>query len=139
MSYLFNIIKVHSITLRALAFTRYTESQPYSTIINQFNKYAKKKNLDISIELNLLTIYNSTFSLNDFGSMVEALFKKKNKYELYFYDNVYTTKYGKYLLNLKEWIPKNTLDLYDQKIISETCYYNEKLVGLVINSIIKIK
>ncbi|KAL6589009.1 hypothetical protein U3516DRAFT_653405 [Neocallimastix sp. 'constans'] len=124
---LFYRFLIHSITLRALAFTRYTESQPYSTIINQFNKYAKKKNLDISIELNLLTIYNSTFSLNDFGSMVEALFKKKNKYELYFYDNVYTTKYGKYLLNLKEWIPKNTLDLYDQKIISETCYYNEKL------------
>ena len=89
--------------------------------------------MDITIKLNLLTSYNSTFSLSNFGTMIESLFKnKKNKYDLYFYDNLYTPRYGHYLLDLRELISKEVLNLYDKAIISKTCMYKDRLVGIVI-------
>ncbi|KAG4094545.1 hypothetical protein H8356DRAFT_1277005 [Neocallimastix lanati (nom. inval.)] len=122
---------VWSLQLKALAFSRNADTQPYSPLIDQFNKYSNEQGLDITIKLNLLTSYNSTFSLSNFGTMIESLFKnKKNKYDLYFYDNLYTPRYGHYLLDLRELISKEVLNLYDKAIISKTCMYKDRLVGI---------
>eukprot|EP00833_Pecoramyces_ruminatium_P000409 jgi/Orpsp1_1/1174441/evm.model.c7180000050111.1 len=67
----------------------------------------------------------------DYGSMVESLLKRKSKkYDLFFYDNTYTPKFGPYLLNLNEWVSESHIKMFDQSIISQTCMHNDNLVGL---------
>eukprot|EP00833_Pecoramyces_ruminatium_P001529 jgi/Orpsp1_1/1175561/evm.model.c7180000054357.1 len=63
--------------------------------------------------------------------MVESLLiKKKDKYDLFFYDNAFTQKYGNYLLDLNDYLSKEDIEIYDSKLISEICTYENKLVGL---------
>jgi len=57
--------------------------------------------------------------------------RKNNKYDLYFFDNSYTTHYGEYLLDLSKYISKNFVDIFDPNVISQTCLYENKLVSLV--------
>jgi len=65
--------------------------------------------------------------------MIETLVKKakKNKYHFYFYDSTYISNYGPYLLDLSQYLPKDHIDIYNSDILSYTCYYKDKLVGLV--------
>jgi len=125
---------VYGIILNAIAFSIDGNQQTYTPLIEEFNNYSQKNNLDIRIELNLLTRLNITYSTTDYGSMVEALLKKKNSkknYVLYFYDNAYLNYYGEYLLNLNGLIPKEHIEMYDNKILADSCYYDDnKLVGL---------
>jgi len=101
-------------------------------VVNEFNQYAKNHNLNISINLNLLTTTNSTNTLSNYITTVESLMEKKNnKYDLYFFDNSYITHYGEYLLDLSNYISKDYIDMFDSKIISQTCLYENKLVSLV--------
>lgn len=80
---------------------------------------------------------NSSGYITDYGEMLETVLKKKKpKYDLFFYDYIYSQKFGQYLLDLEEWIPKKHIDLYNEKILKDTCLYWDKnkyrLVGLVI-------
>ncbi|OUM69936.1 hypothetical protein PIROE2DRAFT_2137, partial [Piromyces sp. E2] len=121
------------IVLNAIGFARDDDGQIYTPIVNEFNKYAEKENLDIRIKLNLLTRYNTTYSVTDYGNYIDAVLKKKdsvNKYDLYFYDNVYLPNYGKYLMDLKNELSQEHINMYNQQIISESCIYDNKLVGL---------
>jgi len=62
--------------------------------------------------------------------MLESLFQKKsNKYDIYFYDNIYTTRFEPHLLNLKKVIPEELIDLYKPGIASKTCVIKNKWVG----------
>jgi len=98
-------------------------------IINDFNEYSAQQNLNITLEL---TVYRSSNVHDDYASYIESILKKKgNKFDIYFYDNSYTTVYGNYLLNLKNYLDPSHTEIYDPKIISETCIYENKLVGLV--------
>ncbi|ORY31687.1 hypothetical protein LY90DRAFT_76374 [Neocallimastix californiae] len=63
--------------------------------------------------------------------MIESLLKKSSKYDLYFYDNAYTQTYGPYLLDLKQYLPKEHIDIYNSELLSQSCEYENKLVGLV--------
>ncbi|ORX79942.1 periplasmic binding protein-like II [Anaeromyces robustus] len=90
-------------------------------------------NINIRINLNLLSASNTTFSTFGFSSMIESLLKKKSpKYDIYFYDSSFISKYGPYLIDLQEWLPEEHINIYDQNIINQTCIYNDKLVGLPI-------
>jgi len=101
-------------------------------VVNEFNQYAKDHNLNISFNLNLLTATNTTNTLSNYITTVESLMEKKNnKYDLYFFDNSYTTHYGEYLLDLSKYISKDYVDMFDPKVISLTCLYENKLVSLV--------
>jgi len=101
----------------------------YITMINDFNQYAEENNLDIY--LNLKVVKSSSDNFEAYGSMVEQLLKKKsNKYDLYYFDNAYTQKYGQYLYNLRKLLPKEHIDMYHQNLLSYTCKYEDKLVGL---------
>ena len=101
-------------------------------MVNEFNQYAKKNNLNISVNLNLLTGTNTTKTFSDYIITVETLMEKKNnKYDLYFFDNSFTSHYGEYLLDLSKYISKDYVDLFDTEIISQTCLYENKIVSLV--------
>ena len=109
----------------------------------EFEKYAEEHNLNITIKAESTTFANPSDSLTHFISIVETSLKKNNdknfindkknkKFDIYIYDNKYTNIYGPYLLNLKDYLPKEYIKMYDSKIVSELCTYKDKVVGLVI-------
>jgi len=117
------------VELEALAFGRDDSEQSYTSLVEDFNNYSQQNKLNIKINITLLSIKNSTFSMIDYGTIVDA-FLKKNKFDLYFYDNVYIERYGKYLQELDDLIPESHISLFDPKVIEESCKYKKKLVGL---------
>eukprot|EP00833_Pecoramyces_ruminatium_P003044 jgi/Orpsp1_1/1177076/evm.model.c7180000060115.1 len=97
-------------------------------MIDDFNEYSNRNNLNITVTLNT---YRITGDFDSFGLTLESLFlKRSNKYDIYYYDSVYTQKYGAYLLDLKKYLPKEHIEMYDSKLLSESCTYGEKLIGL---------
>jgi len=107
----------------------------YYPLIKQFNKFSKQNKLNINVHLNLFSEANSTTLVSDYESLLEASFKmnKKFEYDIIFYDNVYTTRFGQHLANLKGLIPDELIDLYKPGIASRSCVYGkDKWVGLVI-------
>ena len=122
-----------NITLNAVAYVLDPNENAYSIYLNKFNDYSKKNNLNIEINLNLLSSDNSTISTEDYGSMIEATMKKTKdiKYHIYFYDNLYSSKYGPHLLNLEKYLTQDHINMYDSRILDNTCYYKNILVGLV--------
>jgi len=109
----------------------FADDQPdtmYKQMINEFNEYAEKQNLNIFIQMR---VTEKTETFEAYGTMVEQLLKKKNNnYDLYYFDNAQTQKYGKYLLDLRKYLPKDHIEVYDQDILEMTCEYNKALVGL---------
>jgi len=105
------------------------EEEPvYLKIADDFNKYAEENNIDIYINMKVV---QKSDSFEAFGSQVEQTLKKKNnKYDIYYYDNGYTQKYGPYLLNLKKYLSKDHIGIYDPKILEMACEYDDALVGL---------
>ena len=110
----------------------------------EFDKYAEKNNLNITINVEIMNYENPTSSYEKFKLLVESSLKKSNnihnisneenatKFDLYFFDTRFTNLYGPYLLNLKDYIPKEFIEMYNSDIIEKTSFYNNELVGLVI-------
>jgi len=123
--------KCNCTNLNVVAFS-YTEStQVFTVVVNKFNEYARKNNIDINLKIELYTENNSTSVVDDFGSTIELLLKKnKNKYDLYFYDNMYSPRYSSYLVDLRDWLPEEHIAMYSSGIASESCTYKGKWVGL---------
>ncbi|KAG4087968.1 periplasmic binding protein-like II [Neocallimastix lanati (nom. inval.)] len=103
----------------------------YQELFDKFNKYSAENSLNIKLNVNLLSKDNSTVEVEDYESTIELLFSKKSdKYDLYYFDNIFSNKFGPYLLDLREYLSESHINLYDNEITSQTCYYNDKLVGL---------
>ena len=110
----------------------------------EFDKYAEKNNLNVTINVEIMNYENPTSSYEKFKLLVESSLKKSNnihnisneenatKFDLYFFDTRFTNLYGPYLLNLKDYIPKEFIEMYNSDIIEKTSFYNNELVGLVI-------
>jgi len=97
-----------------------------------FSEYAIKNNLDIELDLEIIKYDKPTDSYSYFKSLVESLIKKPQRpYEIYFYESKFTNIYGKYLLNLNDYLPKDHIKMYDSRVLSEECTYKDKLVGIV--------
>jgi len=123
-----NIIYGKNITLNAIAFAINLTDDHYTVLIDEFNNYAIENDINIRISLNLFE-YSDKY--DTFGTLVEALLMKKTKkYDLFFYDSSYTQKYGKHLLDLNKYLPKEHIEMYNKKIISESCMYKDKLIGI---------
>jgi len=117
--------------VKAIAFIYDEKSEIYTPLINAFNEYSKEKNLDIRAELVLLTPQNSTSSVDSYGSLIDHLLQNKSrKYDIYFYYGGYTTKYGEHLADLKEYVPKDHLNLYNYDYLEYCNVYKDQLVGL---------
>ncbi|ORY41493.1 periplasmic binding protein-like II [Neocallimastix californiae] len=66
--------------------------------------------------------------------MLESLFEhRSNKYELIFFDNIHSIKFSPFLLNLKNYIPKEHFEPYESGIATTSCVRDNKWVGLPIN------
>jgi len=128
------VIKAETIEVTAITNVVNGGAEVYKPIVNEFNEYAKEKGLGIHVELNLLTYENSTLKVGDYESSLEATLKKKStKYDIIFYDRIFTHKFGPYLVDLKKYLPEDHFKLYESGIASKTCVYDKKWVGLPMN------
>ncbi|ORY20943.1 periplasmic binding protein-like II [Neocallimastix californiae] len=126
------------IVINGIANTCYSDDV-YSKYTKEFNNYSKKNNLNIVLNINTFTKENSTVVVNQYESVLEFLFKKKStKYELYFYDNIFTSKYGPYLLKLDDWVSKEQIDMYKDLVPAKTCIYKGKWVSFPIKTDISV-
>jgi len=96
-----------------------------------FNQYANSNNLDIKIIPENVQFENAIDCHDKFKTLVEDILKK-NKYDLYLYDSFYRKYYSPYLLDLKKYLPQSYIDMYNPRIIEESCIFEDKLIGLVI-------
>ncbi|ORX46944.1 periplasmic binding protein-like II [Piromyces finnis] len=127
--FLYKIIECKNI-VNAIAFT-YNNEFEYIDSIRKFNILSEEKGLNVEVKLNLLTMANATQLINDYGTTVETMLKKKEgKFDIIFYDNIYPVRYGPYLVDLRTVLPKEHIDMYSSGIASETCVYGDKWVGL---------
>ncbi|ORX63321.1 hypothetical protein BCR32DRAFT_273466 [Anaeromyces robustus] len=63
--------------------------------------------------------------------MIENFLQKKSvKYDIYFFFDSFTEKYGQDLVDLEEYLPKEHIDLFDQSLLNISCIYNHKIVGM---------
>jgi len=132
------------INLLAYSFRASDSSNSNYTVENDFEEYAKINNLNITLNIENMVFENPTDSYENFKSLVETSLKKSNdnisknsnKYDLYTYNNQYTNIYAPYLLDLKKYLPNEYLEMYNSKVIKETCTYKnalnneEEVVGL---------
>jgi len=89
----------------------------------QFLKKVKEKFPDVNIEI-------INYETTGFESSVESLFKQSKKYDIFTYEIINSKYIAPYLLDLREQLPKEHIDIYNSNLISETGIYNNKLIGL---------
>ncbi|OUM57162.1 hypothetical protein PIROE2DRAFT_17922, partial [Piromyces sp. E2] len=120
-----------NIKLNLIGYSLDSGSASFTYYVNSFNEYSKENNLNITLNFNLISNTNTTFSLDNLGNMIDdLLIKQTTKYDLFFYDNTLTSNYGPHLLNLNKWIPKEHIEMYNQQILSQIAYYGDNLVGI---------
>jgi len=124
--------QAYAIKINSVGYSYGENLQNYIT--QKFNQYAKEHNLDLELSLNLYTSENSTRFVDDFGSTIESLLKKgSTKYDIFFYDIMYSPRYSPYFLDLRDWLPKEHLAMYSSGVAAESCTDGEKWVGLPLN------
>jgi len=116
--------------LKAIALSYY-EAEEFS-IVKQFNNFAKENGIDIRVKVDICSQTNSSLFVDDYGSEIEFLMKRKsNKYDIIFYDVMYSPRYAPYFLDLSQYLPKDHMALYSSTVANQTCTYEGKWVGLV--------
>jgi len=103
----------------------------YTLLRKEFNNYAIREGLDIQLKFFLFSIENTTNQWDSFDSAIHTLLQqKKQKYDIFIYDPLYTRRYSPHLVNLKEYLSKDHLDMYlgDSEKLG---VYKNKWVGLV--------
>jgi len=119
------------LNITAVTFYFDLNSEYYSAIVNDFNKYAEENKKDIHVDINIITGDTVGVSVINYAEMIEASLKK-NKYDIYFYENNYLPVYAPYLLDLNEYVSKSIIDKYDPKLLSDLCQVEGRLIGLPI-------
>ncbi|ORX81965.1 hypothetical protein BCR32DRAFT_267938, partial [Anaeromyces robustus] len=129
---LFNKVKCENeVTVEVTAMAFIGIEEMYGELLDEFNKYSKENGLNIKAHLTLFTNDNSTVLLNGYESMIETLLKKKSKkFDIYFYDVIYTDRIGSYFIDLNEWMVKDYLDLFDEDVLHQISYKKDRLVGV---------
>ncbi|ORY54234.1 hypothetical protein LY90DRAFT_507793 [Neocallimastix californiae] len=121
----------YGIIINSIGFSETGACIWYTSMINKFNNYSKENNLNITLQFNYYSRINSTNNVGDDASQLDILFIRHSpKYDIILYDNIYSRRYGSHLLNLKEWLPNDHINLYSDNILSKTSLYKDKLVGL---------
>ncbi|ORY16051.1 periplasmic binding protein-like II [Neocallimastix californiae] len=119
------------ITINAISFVYGGNADLYPEIVNEFNKYSQKNDLDINLKLTILTTENSTIELTNYGSMIDMLLMKKStKYDLYLYFDSYTSIYGPHFINLENILEEDYIKMFSPELLNIGCKYNNKIVGL---------
>ncbi|ORX66087.1 periplasmic binding protein-like II [Anaeromyces robustus] len=126
------IIKAKTV-IKAITYTYYGDSY-YQGLVDAFNEYSEINNLDIELQLKVLTPENSTSEVDDYGFTLDALISKKSKkYDIYIFYGAYSKKFGEHLADLNNYLSKNHINKFDNGILSGICTsLDNKLVGLPI-------
>jgi len=128
-----SVVKTQSknITLNALGKSFVDNTDFFNSLLDKFNRYSKEQNLNIEINLIKLSNTNASLSVADDIALINQLYVKKTiKYDLIFYYNLDLQNFDKYFLDLRNYINKDLINMYDLQILSQTCFKNNKLVGL---------
>ena len=131
---LFFIVLTKSITINLIVQSYFHYSGLYPIIIDDFNnRYVKEKNLDINLKLHLFTEENTTFGEDFYSSTVTQLLnRKKDKYDVFLYDPLFTRRYSPYFVNLEDYLPEEHIAMYTSSPEAvKSGYYNNKWIGLV--------
>jgi len=120
---------VRSIQINAIVFEVSSRGK-FSMLIDDFNEYSKKNNLDITLELTIFSSSNSTvLKSGDSVTIQSLLANKSTKYDIYLYFYTDTPKISEHLLDLNEYISPEITDMYYSDIFNRTCIINNRLVG----------
>ena len=104
----------------------------YSSLVNGFNEYSKKNNLDITLDITILTPENTTSGVEDYSTYIDDLLKRKSqKYDIYFYYGSNSYRYSSNFENLYNYLSKEELDNYFEEILNSGVY-DGVLTGIVI-------
>jgi len=104
----------------------------FEKIIKDFNEYAQENNIDVELEVNLYTNADTTDFVNENGSTIDKLLNDgTQKYDLFFYDVMYSNKYSNHLIDLSEFLKKDHIKLYSNGVATKTCKLEDKWIGLV--------
>ncbi len=114
------------------------DSQFYTSVLREFNEYSVRENLNIELDLNVLSSGNSTIaaSPSNFVSLLGTLYRKKEiKYDIIFYFNFFIDSLDKYFVDFNKYIKGDHMKLFDPQVLSLTCTKSDKkenkLIGLV--------
>jgi len=125
---------VNSVDIKVLTNTENGGYGIYSLVADKFNKYAKEKGLDINLQVMLLSKENSTVEVTDYESTIEQMMSKKSiKYDLYYYDNIFSYKFGPHLLPLDDKLSEEHINIYIPGVAEQICYYKDQLIALPTN------
>jgi len=135
---LLQILLIHNkcqgkhLELTAVAFAYSEDGQLYTPIAERFNEYAKKKNIDIHLNVNLFTPVNTSIvDVDNFASLIEQNERRKSgKYDIIFYDTMYSRRFSPYFIDLKKYLPEEHLKPYYSGVANQTCIYEGKWVGI---------
>jgi len=80
----------------------------------------------------MITDSNFTMEVTNYESILLSMFQKQSsKYDIIFYDNIYSIQFGPHLVPLNDKLSSEHIKMYLEGIASQTCVYNKKLIGLV--------
>ncbi|KAG4087594.1 periplasmic binding protein-like II [Neocallimastix lanati (nom. inval.)] len=128
---LVNLYRGNGVTINAIALSMNGGNSIYSPMVSDFNQYSKNNGYNITIDLTYLSRLNSTATVKSYEETLESLFNRKSdKYDIIFYDNIYTSHFEPYLLDLQDVLSKEHIDLYIPGITTQTGFHNDKLVGI---------
>jgi len=122
--FFFLLIKdiVNSLHINAISFNYINENDNLLPLLDDFLEYSENEGLNITVSLNTISFSNNKSFLRDYGTMLDYLFRKKSdKYDLFFFDAIYTYRFSSYLENLETWLPEEHLQMYDSGIAPIYC------------------
>jgi len=122
-----------NITISAIIFSFYDLPTSYYNVITKaYNEYSKENNIGITVDLTVIDPNKATADLENYGTTIDSLLmRKKQKYDVYFFFSTYTKKYDSSLLNLEDYLPKESIEVFDKKILKEGCSSSDnKIVAL---------
>eukprot|EP00833_Pecoramyces_ruminatium_P008379 jgi/Orpsp1_1/1182411/evm.model.c7180000081171.1 len=105
----------------------------YRKLVDNFNNnYTIENNLDIDVKMEVLSPGVSTSLVENYSATIYSLLSKHSqKYDVYYFYSAYAKKYGEYFADIRKYLPKEHLDLFDQEILENTCTSKgDILIGL---------
>eukprot|EP00833_Pecoramyces_ruminatium_P008684 jgi/Orpsp1_1/1182716/evm.model.c7180000082382.1 len=103
-------------------------------IVAEFNNFSKENNLDIEFSVEVFTTDNTTLAALGYESTIDYLLEKHSKkYDIIYYDVMYSPKYSPYFIDLSQYLSEDHIKMYSSGVAPDLCVYNGKWVGLTYN------
>ncbi|KAL6612776.1 hypothetical protein U3516DRAFT_664139 [Neocallimastix sp. 'constans'] len=121
--FLFNV----AIEINALAYMFDTYSNLFSWQVDEFNEYAQKNSLNITVKIVLITPKDGSY---DFSNHLDSLFSKKSdKYDLIYNTARVMSFHAHHYEDLKKYLPANYSNQFHPEVYN-SCINKGRLIGL---------